>query len=98
MYACMQGFIPACKPARSHAIKPASIHIGQHLFRQCSITNKKKDIFPKETEKRKKEKESNLKGRDADRPKGIGISPEGCLVRYEQGIMPKSFCQTESPS
>ncbi|TPG31324.1 hypothetical protein EAH81_27025 [Flavobacterium pectinovorum] len=61
MYACMQGFIPACKPARSHAIKHAGIHIGQHVLRQCSITNKKKDIFPKETEKRKKEKESNLK-------------------------------------
>jgi hypothetical protein len=37
-------------------------------------------IFPKEKEKRKKEKESNLKGRDADRPKGNGISPEGCFV------------------
>jgi hypothetical protein len=34
-------------------------------------------LFQKKTEKRKKEKESNLKGRDADRQKGIGISPEG---------------------
>ncbi|MDR7209926.1 hypothetical protein [Flavobacterium piscis] len=51
--------------------------------------------FPKKTEKRKKEKESNLTGRDADRPKGIGISPEGWLVRNEQDIMPKSFCKTD---
>lgn len=35
------------------------------------------NILPKKTEKRKKEKESNFKGRDADRPKGNGISPEG---------------------
>jgi hypothetical protein len=54
-----------------------------------------KTSFTKKTEKRKKEKESNFKGRDADRPKGIGISPEGWFVRNEQDIMPKSFCQTE---
>ncbi|MET3032439.1 hypothetical protein [Flavobacterium johnsoniae] len=58
------------------------------------MQNTTKNIFPKKTEKRKKEKESNFTGRGADRPKGIGISPEGCLVRHEQGIMPKSFCQT----
>ncbi|KUJ62023.1 hypothetical protein AR687_10755 [Flavobacteriaceae bacterium CRH] len=81
MYAGAHSCLQACKPASSHATKPASIHIGQHVLRQCIITNKKKDIFPKETEKRKKEKEINLKGRDADRPKGIGINPEGCLVR-----------------
>ena len=57
----------------------------------------KKNIFSKKQKKRKKEKESYFIGRDADRPKGIGISPEGCLVRYEQGIMPKSFCQTVKP-
>ena len=34
-------------------------------------------LFPKRTENRKKEKESNFTGRDADRPKGNGISPEG---------------------
>lgn len=45
--------------------------------------NKTIHIFSKETEKRKKEKESNLKGRDADRVKGNGISPEGCFVRHE---------------
>jgi hypothetical protein len=45
-------------------------------------------IFSKETEKRKKEKESNDKGRDADRTKGNGISPEGWFVRDEQNIMP----------
>jgi hypothetical protein len=94
MHVCRVSFLPASL----HAVTPASIHIGLHVLRQCSITNKKKDIFPKETEKRKKEKESNLTGRDADRPKGIGISPEGWLVRNEQDIMPKSFCQTESPS
>jgi hypothetical protein len=53
--------------------------------------------FTKKTEKRKKEKESNLTGRDTDRPKGIGISPEGWLVRNEQDIMPKSFCKTDKP-
>ena len=41
--------------------------------------NKKKNIFPKKTEKGKKEKESSFTGRDADRPKGNGISPEGWL-------------------
>jgi hypothetical protein len=56
-----------------------------------------KIFFTKKTEKRKKEKESNFTGRDADRPKGIGISPEGWLVRNEQDIMPKSFCQTDKP-
>jgi hypothetical protein len=48
----------------------------------------KKNIFSKKTEKRKKEKESHFIGRDADRPKGNGISPEGCFVRNEQNIMP----------
>ena len=56
------------------------------------------NIFSKENRKnRKKEKESNLKGRDAGRPKGIGISPAGWLVRNEQDIMPKSFGQTKQP-
>ena len=45
---------------------------------------------------KKKEKESNFKGRDADRPKGIGISPEEWFVRNEQNIMPKSFGQADS--
>jgi hypothetical protein len=63
------------------------------LRRQSSSTNKKY-FFKRKQKKEKKEKESNLKGRDAVRPKGIGISPEGCLVRNEQDIMPKSFCQT----
>jgi hypothetical protein len=57
--------------------------------------NTNKNIFYKENRKTEKEKESNFTGRDADRPKGIGISPEGWLVRNEQDIMPKSFCQTE---
>ncbi|MDR7210191.1 hypothetical protein [Flavobacterium piscis] len=48
----------------------------------------KKYIFPKKTEKRKKEKESNFTGRDAGRPKGNGISPEGWIVRHDQDIMP----------
>ncbi|WP_294962312.1 hypothetical protein [uncultured Flavobacterium sp.] len=52
------------------------------------LETKKKDIFPKKTEKGKKEKESNLKGRDAGRAKGNGISPEGCFGRHEQNIMP----------
>jgi hypothetical protein len=52
-------------------------------------------FFQKKTENQKKEKESNLKGGDAGRPKGIGISPEGWIVRYEQDIMPKSFGQTD---
>ncbi|MEZ0181902.1 hypothetical protein AB9T89_06625 [Flavobacterium oncorhynchi] len=95
-HACMQDFIPSCGPANSQAVKPSSMHIAKQVLRQSSITNKGEDIFPKETEKGKKEKESNFTGRDSDRPKGIGISPEGCLVRYEQVIMPKSFCQTET--
>jgi len=57
-----------------------------HESRACTKT--KKYIFPKKTEKRKKEKESNFTGRDADRPKGNGISPEGWFVRDEQNIMP----------
>jgi hypothetical protein len=39
------------------------------------------NVFPKKTEKRKKEKESSLKGRDADRSKGNGISPEGWIAK-----------------
>ncbi|MCD0472554.1 hypothetical protein [Flavobacterium sp. JAS] len=92
----MQVGIPACKPASSHAIKRACIHKGQQVLSQSSSALKK-IFFQKKTEKMKKEKESNLKGRDSDRPKGIGISPEGCLERNEHGIMPKSFCQTEKP-
>jgi hypothetical protein len=62
-------------------------------------TLQKIDYSKRKQKNRKKEKESNFAGRDAVRPKGIGISPEGWLVRHEQGIMPKSFCQTEnSPS
>lgn len=72
----MQVGIPACTPASSHALKRANIYNGQQVLRQSSSAYKKY-FFQKKTEKRKKEKESNLKGRDADRPKGIGISPEG---------------------
>jgi len=93
----MQVGIPACTPASSHAVKRASIHKGQQVLSQPSSALKK-IFFQKKTEKREKEKESNLKGRDADRPKGIGISPEGCLGRNEQGIMPKSFARLFSPS
>ncbi|MNQ58915.1 hypothetical protein D3C85_731340 [compost metagenome] len=57
---------------------------------------KRQNIFKRKQKNRKKEKESNFTRQDAVRPKGIGISPEGWLVRYEQGIMPKSFCQTEN--
>ncbi|MBG6188594.1 MULTISPECIES: hypothetical protein [Flavobacterium] len=53
-----------------------------------SLTKPIKISFPKKTENRKKEKESNFKGRDADRTKGNGISPEGWFVRNEQTIMP----------
>ncbi|OXE95243.1 hypothetical protein B0A63_25035 [Flavobacterium johnsoniae UW101] len=52
------------------------------------VQKTKKYIFPKKTEKRKKEKENNFTGRDADRPKGNGISPEGWFARDEQNIMP----------
>ena len=97
---CMQTGILACKPAGSHAVtqsrsqacwstrRSEGAPAVQHYQEETKI------FFQKKTEKGKKEKESNLKGRDADRPKGIGISPEGCLVRNEQDIMPKSFCQT----
>jgi hypothetical protein len=57
---------------------------------------KTQNIFKRKQKNRKKEKESNFTRQDVVRPKGIGISPEGWLVRYEQGIMPKSFCQTEN--
>ena len=92
-YVGMCAFLPASRQAVTQSSLQEYAQ-GQQVLQQSSIT-KKKNIFPKETEKRKKEKESNLTGPgDADRPKGIGISPEGCLVRNEQGIMPKSFCQT----
>ncbi|TGD59262.1 hypothetical protein [Flavobacterium humi] len=65
-----------------------------------SLLKPQKIYYSKRKQKnRKKEKESHFTGRDAVRPKGIGISPEGWIARYEQDIMPKSFCQTEnSPS
>lgn len=94
IYADWHSCLQACKPAGSHAVKPAGIRAGQKVLLQSALQRRNKNIFQEKTEKGKKEKESNLKGRDADRPKGIGISPEGCLVRNEQDIMPKSFCQT----
>jgi len=93
MHVCRLAFLPA----RLHVVIHSSIQVYTQVGR-CSgspaLPTIKKIFFQKRTEKGKKEKESNLKERDADRPKGIGISPEGCLVRNEQGIMPKSFCQT----
>ena len=93
MHVCRLAFLPA----RLNVV----IHSNMQVYTQASrcsgspaLPTIKKILFKKKTEKGKKEKESNLKGRDADRLKGIGISPEGCLVRNEQGIMPKSFCQT----
>jgi hypothetical protein len=57
--------------------------------RTAEPVEKPKNIFSKRKQKnRKKEKESNFTGRDADRPKGNGISPEGWFVRDEQSIMP----------
>jgi len=83
-------------PVSRQAVTQSSLQEYAQVSRCASIPALpiKKIFFQKKTEKGKKEKESNLKGRGADRPKGIGISPEGCLVRNEQGIMPKSFCQT----
>ena len=54
----------------------------------CRLEIIKDNFFFKETEKRKKEKESYFIRRDADRPKGNGISPEGCFVLSSQNIMP----------
>lgn len=56
MYACMRGFIPACTLSCSHAVTLASLHTGKQMLRQSGITNKKKDIFPKETEKEKRKR------------------------------------------
>lgn len=90
-----------CMYAGWHSCLHVVIHSSMQVYTQVSrcsgspaLPTIKKNTFKKKTEKRKKEKESNLKGRDAVRPKGIGISPEGCPVRNEQDIMPKSFCQT----
>ena len=91
MYSSWHSCLHACKQSRTQAIQRAGVYrsAGAQAVQAVPI---KKIFFQK-----KKEKESNLIGRDTDRPKGIGISPEGCLVRNEQGIMPKSFCQTVKP-
>lgn len=92
MYADWHSCLQAGRQSSTQACKCTDRSEGvpavQHYQEETKI------FFQKKTEKGKKEKESNLKGRDAVRQKGIGISPEGCLVRNEQGIMPKSFCLT----
>lgn len=62
---------------------------ARYLAVWLNLTNeKKKKYFPKKTEKRKKEKESNFTGRDADRPKGNGISPEGWQGKHNHSAKP----------
>ncbi|KIO51613.1 hypothetical protein IW18_16870 [Flavobacterium hibernum] len=51
------------------------------------------NIFPKKIEKRKKEKESNFTGRDADRTKGNGISPKGWFVSKRAKHYAVVFCK-----
>ncbi|MCC4921583.1 hypothetical protein [Flavobacterium chungbukense] len=54
VHVCMYAGVHSCL----HAVTPASLHTGKQMLRQSGITNKKKDIFPKETEKGKKKKKA----------------------------------------